>query len=854
MADALNRIYIPKRLYARLKSIYESNVTVIAAPDGVGSSTYITEFILRSRTKGYSCKYVRGCSSAAQCFSMLCKKLVGKEFRIPVSDVEQIRIKQCFSDTENTDKTVVVLDNEYAADMLFNNARIAKLLAEECGAKIVVTAPPLSSLRTRICRRYGFDIIDESELLLSKEETAEYAAPFTAAADRIDEIYRLSGGSVMRARICLRLISTGHELPEDGADLLTEYFRKTTDPQEQAALLTAVSFDYLSDEYCAELRASKTITDILGKDTFEPSVILDIVERLNKRTGLVSVNRKTRRVYCHPLAAKVLKERFLLCPAELQREFRLALARHWQRTGNNFNAFLQYYCLGDFKNAGLLKNNINPITFNDVLNTKQTLLAFVEDCPLDCKEIITRYIRVVSLLLMTDMRDRVKNKLTEAAAYVSSCDAYSESEKRSLLAYIHLHRTHEDYYLIEKMGTHIKRAYELFSGEKITVAPFYSWHLYTPSVFALIHRYSMPVATEEEQFVRYHRMYSDMIMHGEHICELYTAEALYFRGEFAQAAASVQAGLNECTEKHNLTTKISFLTLKMNVCLFRGDFRGFYEAGRELADVIHQEDANERGIMARLCLTWQAVFFGDPETDGSFLRDMSDSTIMLNRFQAPFIYYLIAVMDVFAQDYRRVLAKAEKYLEAARDVRSETIEIKLLLLTSYAALKSNDTAKAANLAEQALDKLLNTEIITPAAELLLICSEMRDFMIGTLPSRYYRYINKAELLAAECRRGIEVIQTFLLTLAHPISRHSEISAAYIYGLADSAGNRRQNIGLSKKEFACAVLAASKYTNSEIMEILSLSEDSVKSCLKRAFAKLGVRSRTHLKTYVPTIER
>ena len=63
----------------------------------------------------------------------------------------------------------------------------------------------------------------------------------------------------------------------------------------------------------------------------------------------------------------------------------------------------------------------------------------------------------------------------------------------------------------------------------------------------------------------------------------------------------------------------------------------------------------------------------------------------------------------------------------------------------------------------------------------------------------------------------------------------------------------QELGLSVTAFKYAVMAASGLENKEICRLFSVSEDSVKSSLKRTFAALGVKNRRGLIGKIPTIK-
>lgn len=60
MAD-INSIFIPKRINALLRSIYQDRVTVICAPDGSGKSTLLRGFTSRTRSGRHVCPLHNRC-------------------------------------------------------------------------------------------------------------------------------------------------------------------------------------------------------------------------------------------------------------------------------------------------------------------------------------------------------------------------------------------------------------------------------------------------------------------------------------------------------------------------------------------------------------------------------------------------------------------------------------------------------------------------------------------------------------------------------------------------------------------------------------------------------------------------
>jgi DNA-binding CsgD family transcriptional regulator len=69
-----------------------------------------------------------------------------------------------------------------------------------------------------------------------------------------------------------------------------------------------------------------------------------------------------------------------------------------------------------------------------------------------------------------------------------------------------------------------------------------------------------------------------------------------------------------------------------------------------------------------------------------------------------------------------------------------------------------------------------------------------------------------------------------------------------------APSRRGWDGLTKSERSVAALAAAGLANPQIAHRLAVSRNAVKHHLTRAFAKLGISSRTHLAAAMPTYPR
>lgn len=842
-------IYIPRRIYAGLKSIYSQRVTVVSGRDGCGKSTVLAEFIRRSRGKGRSCRFIRGSDSAESCFGELCRIVTGKVCPLPVTDKEERDLRALFS-AADTQGLVIIADDPFAWELVLGGYRAGSIISECLSGSLVVTAGELGTSQLALARRFGCAVMQGSELLLTIDETEEYARLSGIDRTTARDVFALTGGELMYVSAAFALAAHGRALPQSTEEILTGLV-ELADRRTQGAMYAASSFVRMSVEFYDELCGCAELSALFG----EGFAMQREIEGLHEGPfglGLIKVDKKSRLVTVHPCLKVALRRCFGGLSEEVKREFHKAIARHFLRLGDTFMAFSHFYLSGDYDAAAQCPRKSGGVSFDVLVKTSAMLERFTENCPLSCTVMLPRYMRILALLALTDKRENVHERFAALFAEINTNPQLLPAERRRLQFCAELMRTYEDMFILEKMGVHIKRAYELFNGRRELYAPFHSWNVYSPSVFALIHRYSVPLATEAEQFTRYHSMYTDMIDHGGHILGLYRAECVYFTGDRARASALCRRELEECNAPRDISVRISLLLLDGRIALYSGDYKRYEQVCGELATLTHLPQLPEVITMARLCLADLSCAQGEGRTDGFFLRCMTDEEIMRNRFQAPFSYMVIALMDLAIGRYEEILAEREKYLAAADAVRNETINIKLLLLFAAAELISGDEEAALRDVLSAFGSLKGTGIYAPVAEIMALCPQLAEFAARALPARHAVFVRECAELSAEYRRGIEVIKTYSMSGGGKAWLRSAVTAQMADARALAFDDVRKRLGLSRKEFAYAVLAASRFSNAQICAVYSVSMDAVKSSLKRVFAKLGIRSRGQLRSLVPTI--
>lgn len=838
-------IFIPKRIYKRLKSVYSSQITIVSGGDGCGKSTLLREFFSRSRGRGRSCRFIRESKSAEECFGKLCGIVTGKRGGIPASDEEEKALAEQFQNAQ-IEGLVIIADDPYACDLVLGGFRSGRVILNNLRVPLVVTAE-LDGIHKELAQMFGYNVISRDELLLTQEETAQFAELYglECAAERV---YEISGGELMSARLALELLRRGEILLEN-KDALMRQTLLSIPRGTLGALYAAVANEQFSEKFLEELCECAELADYFGKNF----AAREKVEALDGAVyGLVKINKRSHRAIMHPRLKQALRALFSELDDVILKKIHLVCASESLRLGDCYNAFCHYFLGGDFDAASDCPRTSGLLSFNRLLRTNEMLEIISVEFPLSDPKILPRYIRVLAQLALTDKRELAQEKFRSLIAFINASQDTKPSVKRRMLFCTELMRTYEDLFVLEKMGAHIKRAYDLFDGERETYAPFHSWLLYAPSVFSLIHRYTVPISTESEQFYRYHKMYCEMIDHGAHIWELYTAECAYFTGDIARAAALCKKELARCKGEEYVSAKVALLLLYGKTALFGGDYKLFHSICGEIATLTHLPASEEIIGMARISLAELFCIQGDGQTDGFFLRCIGEKELSLNRYQYPFKKYLIVLMDFSAGRYQEVLQSRSACLAAADAVRCETIRLKLLMLFAAAEQAMGYWEQALDDMQEALEIFAPTKITAPVAEILSLCPELAE-MLGQLPRELKRFAEECAELAAQFRRGVEIIRTYRMSSGEKINKRQDVTAKMVQARSAAFEEHRIMLGLTQREFLCAMLAASRFSNEEITALCDISLDAVKCALKRTFAKLGIRSRGQLRNYLPTIE-
>lgn len=858
--SGIDKIFLPKRITENLRGIYRNRVTVLCAPDGTGKSTLLREFTRRCRPEGISLRFIRSAQSSAECFAQISTMITGEPLDEPLNDREYITLYGKFRSASPKKPLVIFVDCSAACQTLFGNLHTAKLLSECTCARFAFVCPSLKPGYRILADRLDFLLLERDQLCMNITETAEYAERCSINTSP-DELYSASGGAFLSARVCLILARQGQDylnLTAEGR-IMHALFGSDSKPSQdslhmQGALIAAATYPVQSEHFCNTLKSFRTITDHFGEELFTPENIMDEMERLNSIIPLTVVNRRSREVVIHPLLMHAAYTLFFQFPENVRHDMRICFAREYMRLDKHFFSFCEYCLAGEYELAAEVQAK-DKIPYSLLKRSGQLLLKFVNQCPLDCKKMIPRLLRITALLMHTDVKPLISDKFSQITAHISSSTDFDSTERRLYTCYAHALHTNEYFFVLDKMGVSIKRAYDLFKGGRRYDSPSFPWTMYSPSVFCLLHRRGYSLQTENDRFVRYQHMYTEMLGHGRYAQIVFTGEMKYYQGDLSDGLERLTAAVSLCSSAEDAAMRLAALFAVAKCCLFLGEYMQFF---RFLGEIYKMERAyigREEGDCARLCLGMlRAMRGGSVEDMWSALTTGKDD-IIYNRYTAPYYAMTKAVCMLMQKDYEMLAEHCERYKSIAADAGNEAAGIKLRLYCAQAFLALGDHGSAVELFTEALVSCRENFTPTVTAEFYAMYPDIFGQLYHLVPDHVQRDIDSAAQMGTQFQRGVEAIRTYEITYLYN-TRQENYAEHYLVPLnrlMKTTDELRKSLGLTEAAYSYAIMAASGISNAEMSNLFNVSEDSIKSSLKRTCAALGAKNRRELIGKIPTLK-
>ena len=853
MSD-ISRIFIPKRIGSLLHNIYTSRVSIISAPDGCGKSTLVREYIARTRPDGISLRTITNAANTGECFSQISAIITGQELNEPLSERDYLMLSSSISGSVPPKPLLIVVDCGCAGRTLLGNYRTARLLNECSCARFVFICSSMKAAYRELANDMKFTLIERDSLSMNITEINEYALRCGVQVNA-REVYSACSGSFLGTRLCLMLAQRGESFRNLTAEgrLIRGALRQGS-IRLYGALAAAAAFPQLPEELLNDLTSFSALNSYFGGELFTRSGIICELEKLCAEIPLADINRRTLSIKLHPALSHAAYTAFFEFPENVRHDMRVCFARQFNRTGESFSEFLEYFLAGEFELCGEVRTR-SRIPYFMLIKSAKLLQRFVTECPLSCKIALPRIIRMNALLMHTDLRPLLLGKFDEIIRYVEHSGDLSSLEKKRLISYAYAMKSNEELYSLDKMGANIKRAYDLFSIRREYEAPKFPWTMYAPSVFCLMHRRGHSMQTENAQFTRYQHMYTEMLDHGKYTPAIFTGEMKYYQGDITGAMELLSAASSLCSAREQGATRLAALYSAAKCCLYLGDHERFFSLIRDIHNTERAYVNAEEGECAKLCLGLLRVLRGGGFEDMWYDICCEETDPLNNRYTAPYFAMIKAAYFLRTGKYDELSGHTEYFLHTAEEAGNEALGITLRLCAAQASMALGSFDRAVVMMTEALDRAVENETPAALAEFCASYPELFSHMKKMLPEKYSWIIGEAQRLGYQFRRGCETVRTYEITYMSNASRENfaEHYLTPLGRLVETTDDRRAALGLSVTAYKYAVMAASGISNREICRLFNVTEDAVKSSLKRTYSALGIKNRRGLSGIVPAIK-
>lgn len=814
-------LYFPDRLAGTLSDMLRYPLTIVEAPMGYGKTTYVREYLERTDAgqvlwqkvlddslygfwKGFCRLLDRVAPAAAADLDAL---------GFPTDSVTRHTALQMLETIRFAEETVLVVDDYHM---------IATAEANEWITFAVQNQIPKFHM-ILIARHTG--LMDREELSLKRLLLHIGKDAFAFRADDIRRYYELCGVRLKKAEaeilyrqtegwvsalylMLLERQERGEASRQTDIDRLIEQaiYRHLSDEMKNL-LLSLCLFEGFSAEQAAFV-----------SDNPRAGALLDV---LVDRRAFVRFDAGNGIYLIHNLFTNFLQDqldRTALKAAVLSR-----IAR-WHAASGNFGLAQHfYYACGDFDGLYSTFEQERHTGVNYPYNREMLIKAFTE-----APEAIRRQHLMGLLVLAFELYTyHEMNHFQEACqsfvAYIEVNHELSDDQRNHLLGEYELLMSFTQYNDINRMSHHHMRACSLLKTRSFLLPKRGIWTFGSPSILYMFHREAGSLSEAVETLFKALPQYScatDGNAQGGEYCM--RAEYALFTGDYSSALIDSYQALQTAEAGQQLSNVLCALFVQVRVAAMTGD----RNLAVSLMDNMHQRISTAKEYLylhtVEICEAWLYGLLGDVKKMSGWLSEgnySSDKLLFPNYAMLNIVYGRAMVLR---EEWHKIIGNREAFLGVAGVFPNLLGQIYTWIYCAVAYRHLLRDKEAEQAMKTALDLALPDRLYLPFAE--------NGDVIGPL----------LELLRDQAAYKAAIQQI--------LSMHA--------GTSRSEGNGGRTTAwsiLTDREREIAGLAADGYTNREIGSRLYITENTVKTQLKRVFEKLEITSRAKLGRALQEIE-
>ena len=814
-------MYFPERITAAMSGIFDYPLTIIEAPMGYGKTTAVRECMKNSGAnlqwqRVYDSSihsfWIGFCNMFDEFYIECSKSLVQLGF--PNDSVSRQEALNIIELIKFPMKTVLVIDDYHMALHTEINDFIEYLILNEIpNLSIVLTGRYISLQNLDELKLKGYlkHIIQEIFEFDAKEIKNYYKICGINLKDcEVDKLYSLTEGWVSALYLMmLNYINEGDFTSTSNIYKLVEktlYMPFSDEIKEFLQIMCL--FDSFKLEQAIYMweneNADRLLAEITSKNT------------------LIKYDEKTKTYQMHNIFTKLLKDIFESRHTN-HKKLIYEKAAHWyMNSGDYFTAIQYFYRIEDFDSLmSALEIDKGHCIYSD--ERKEIFIQYYVECPKQIKvrHPIALLIYSINLFLYNEF-ELFKKVSNEFSLCIHNNGCVDDEDFNMLSGEFELLLCITGYNDITKMLEHIQKASALLKQPAKFIDTKEGWTFGSSSVLYMFYREAGKLESEVRNLTEALPFYSQITnghgKGGEHVME---AEWYFNRGDFENAEIIIHKALYEANRCGQYDIIICTQFLQARIALLKGDYAYILHIYQKL----HEEMSQNKQYNLLHCIDLCDAFInaglrrnqkipcwiekGDFESSRLFFPAMAFMNIVYGR------------VLLINGEYYKLLGIAEKFMGIASVFPN-------LLGQIYTNIYIASANEQIFRRENALSALMCALDIAMPDKVYMPFVENGDYIKPLLEE-----LNQKGLY----RKDIACI----LTLYEPYRKAIE--------QINSELSVEDKPTLTKREIEIAQLAAKGFSNKEIGEKLFISQNTVKTMLKRVFEKLNINSRAVLKQYI-----
>lgn len=817
--NKLKSLYFPERVTRAMSGIFNFPYTIVEAPMGYGKTTSLREYLNNSDThvlwqKIYDNSTTTFWTGFCRLFSELdanCSQSL-EQLGFPNDNLARQETLLLIEKIRFPEKTVIVIDDYH----LIDTAEVSKLLeylavSEIPNLYIVLTARYIqfSNIEELKLKKYLNHITKETLEFVPKDIIKYYKlCGISLKLDDADKLYSYTEGWIS----ALYLLMLNYELGSSyllKADVYTLIDKVVYTPLNEAHR------DFLTSMSCFD---SFTIEQAVfvwnGEDT---SIIID---ELVSKNAFVTFDFTNKSYQMHSILKRFMEGK-LEDKDQYYKEKLYKNAAKWYMEKREYLTSMHYaYLAGDFDSLLMAVELDKGHSINS--EYKDLIIKYFEDCPRESKMKFPFVMLIYARRLFTfNEIGRFRKACDEFMANMQSMDWEDEEQKNRLLGEFELLLSFTMYNDIDKMSEYHRRAYKLLKSPSALLDAKGPWTFGSPSVLYMFYRKTGELQKEVKAIIDAMPFYYQVTnSHGKGAELVMEAEGYFYTGNFENAEISAYKAFQAANENSQSGISICYDFLQIRLALMKGDFDSILYLLKKM-----REDINNKRLYLfihtlDIC---EAYIYACLDIKENIPEWIEQGEFKNTRLLFPAMAFLNIVYGrvlLVKGDYLKLIGNSEHFICTASVFPNLLGQIHTYIYLAAANRKIGRQKEALEALKLALDIAMPDQVYMPFVENWDYIQYMLEEMYGQ--GICPKDIARIKELSGRYRKSVEQIKQSYFSENKP--------------------------SLSIRELEIAKLAAESFSNREIGEKLFITQNTVKTELKRVFEKLGINSRVLLKLY------